>query len=219
MLELADVTKSFDGPDGEVRVLEAISLVVPPGEFTVVEGPSGSGKTTLLLAAGGLLRPDAGQILVADQDPYGLDPDRRAAFRAKTIGFVFQQFHLVPYLTVIENVLVAAEAELRPRAAGRARELLCRFDLEPRLGHVPAQLSTGERQRTALARALLNGPKLILADEPTGNLDAENGRIVLSCLSEFAREGGAVLTVTHDARAQEFADHSVTLRGGQLVPI
>ena len=217
MLQFIDVSKSFEGPDGDVRALKEIGLEVSAGAFTVVEGPSGSGKTTLLLAAGGLLRPDAGQVRVAGQDPYALRPDQRATFRSQAIGFVFQQFHLVPYLTVIENVLVAATADLRPDAAGRARELLCRFDLEPRLDHVPAQLSTGERQRTALARALLNEPKLILADEPTGNLDAENGQIVLSSLSEFAADGGAVLVVTHDPRALEFADQSVTLRGGQIV--
>ena len=217
MLELADIGKSFDGPDGTVQVLMGISLKVSPGEFAVVQGPSGSGKTTLLLVAGGLLRPDDGRVLVAGRDPYDLRPDQRATFRAAEIGFVFQQFHLVPYLSVIENVLVASVADGRPDAVDRARSLLCRFDLEARLDHVPAQLSTGERQRTALARALLNGPKLVLADEPTGNLDAENGRIVLSCLSEFAADGGGVLVVTHDARALEFAGHSVTLRAGQVV--
>ncbi|MDP6777817.1 MAG: ABC transporter ATP-binding protein [Candidatus Latescibacteria bacterium] len=224
MLELTNISKSFRGPEGEVRALEGIDLTVSPGQFTVVSGSSGSGKTTLLLAAGGLLRPDAGQVLVGGQDPYKMRPDQRAAFRAQAIGFVFQQFHLVPYLSVLENVRVAATAcghAVASRQTGdedRARQLLRRFDLGPRMDHVPAQLSTGERQRTALARAMLNEPGLVLADEPTGNLDAENGGIVLSCLSEFARGDGAVLVVTHDARAREFADHFVTLRGGRIAP-
>ncbi|MGH7201694.1 MAG: ABC transporter ATP-binding protein, partial [Planctomycetaceae bacterium] len=193
-----------------------VSVSVNAGQFLAVQGPSGCGKTTLLLMAGGLLAPDAGTVLVGGTNPYELSPNRRATFRAEKIGFVFQQFHLVPYLSVFENVLAPSIALDRSNAPARAKELVAHFGLEHRLHHVPGQLSTGERQRTALARALLNEPKLLLADEPTGNLDPDNATIVLEHMKEFARSGGAVLLVTHDERAVGFADEIVRMRDGQL---
>jgi ABC-type lipoprotein export system ATPase subunit len=196
--------------------VDGISLTVAPGEFVAVQGPSGCGKTTLLLAAGGLLQPSSGLVLVNGQDPYALSPEDRARFRAAHLGFVFQQFHLIPYLSVLDNVLAPCIA-LPPAGAGdRACELIAHFGLEDRALHVPAELSTGERQRVALARALLNRPKLLLADEPTGNLDRDNARIVLGYLAEFAKSGGAVLLVTHDAAAAEFAQRTLRLIEGRL---
>jgi putative ABC transport system ATP-binding protein len=177
----------------------------------------GCGKTTLLLTAGALLHPNSGRVLVNGQDPYALSPGQRARFRAVNVGFVFQQFHLVPYLDVLDNILAPALA-LGENGGARAHALglAARFGLAERLHHVPAALSTGERQRVALARALLNNPKLLLADEPTGNLDEQNRQAVLGCLAEFARAGGAVLLVTHEPRAGEHAGRVVNMSGGRL---
>ncbi len=198
MLTIRNITKVYPHPGGQVHALADVSLDVATGQFAIVRGPSGCGKSTLLLAAGALLAPSEGQVAIEGQDPYELSPDARAAFRAATIGFVFQQFHLVPYLSVRDNVLTAALAGAANGAAERADALIERFGLINRTGHVPGQLSVGERQRTALARAMLNGPKLICADEPTGNLDEDNARSVIDALTEFATAGGAVLLVTHD---------------------
>lgn len=204
-MKLQHIGKDYDGPNGPVQALSGVSLEVERGAFVVVEGPSGCGKSTLLLAAGGLLAPDSGTVQVDGKDLYALSPNQRAAFRARAIGFVFQQFHLVPYLSVLENVMAPGVALPRPDSEARARALIARFGLGERTHHVPAELSTGERQRTALARALLNRPRLLLADEPTGNLDPENSEIVLGYMDEFARSGGAVLVVTHDSDARQYA--------------
>lgn len=218
LLDIRDAKKVYQsqGRDPDVAAVDGISLSVEPGEFVGVVGPSGCGKSTLLLMAGGLLAPTSGQVRVDDVDPYALTADARAKFRAEKLGFVFQQFHLVPYLSVYENVLAASIATQQSDAADRAKELLSKFQLEHRLGHVPSELSTGERQRTALARALLNRPNLLLADEPTGNLDRENGDIVLKHLAEFAKEG-AVLLVTHDDHALGYAKRVERIRDGKIV--
>ena len=211
LLQIVNLSKTFRGPEREVRAVDRISLTIDRGDFIAVQGPSGCGKTTLLLAAGGLLTPDAGGVAIEGQDVYRLSPNRRAALRAEKIGFVFQQFHLAPYLSVRDNVLAPCLARPARDASARADELLAQFGLEPRRNHRPAQLSTGERQRTALARALLNRPRLLLADEPTGNLDAENSEIVLDALDRFARSGGGVLLVTHNRDAMRRARRSIQL--------
>ena len=216
LLQIENLTKSYPGPGGVVRAVDGISLAVGAGEFVAVQGPSGCGKTTLLLAAGGLLQPTSGEVLVSGQNPFALSPEQRAQFRAAHIGFVFQQFHLIPYLSVLDNILAPALALRLPDGPERARKLGARFGLTERLHHVPSELSTGERQRTALARALLHSPKLLLADEPTGNLDRENARLVLDCLADFARGGGAVLLVTHDDAAAQSAQRTVRLQAGSI---
>ena len=216
LLELHNLAKSFAGPSGTVGAVDDVTLSVDAGEFVAVRGPSGCGKTTLLLAAGVLLAPDKGEIRIAGEDPYRLSSEQRARFRAQHIGFVFQQFHLVPYLDVLDNILVPSLASAAPDRRQRAQELATRFGLSDRLHHVPAQLSVGERQRTALARALLNEPQLVLADEPTGNLDADNARDVFSALADFARAGGAVLLVTHDPLAAEHAGRGITMKRGKI---
>ncbi len=216
LLQLQELSKAYRGPKGTVQAVAGVSLVVEAGGFVAVQGPSGCGKTTLLLAAGGLLQPSGGSVRVNGEDPYTLSPERRARFRAASIGFVFQQFHLVPYLSVWDNVLTPALALPAPGAGERARDLIARFGLQDRARHVPAELSTGERQRTALARALLNKPKLLLADEPTGNLDPENGKVVLECLLEFANMGGGVLLVTHDSTLAQHAGRTLRLKDGKL---
>ena len=216
MLHLADLTKVYRGRAKEVRALDGCRLDAGPGEFVAVQGPSGCGKTTLLLVAGGLLRPDSGGVALNGEDPYSLSPEDRARWRSESVGFVFQQFHLVPYLTVLDNVLAPSLAKRSAGAAERARDLIEQFSLADRAEHVPAELSTGERQRVALARALLNRPKVILADEPTGNLDGASADRVLGHLGEFAAGGGAVFLVTHDPRATTYAQRTVRMADGRL---
>ena len=216
LISLDHITKSYTGDVENVVAVDDVSVSVDSGEFVAVVGPSGCGKTTRLLVAGGLLRPDSGQVTIDGADPYSLSTEQRARFRAERIGFVFQQFHLVPYLNVLDNVLAPALVTGDPTARQRADGLVQRFGLADRVRHRPGQLSTGERQRVALARALLNEPKVILADEPTGNLDGENSDEVLKALQAFANEGGAVLLVTHDPNAVAFAGRKVVLAGGQL---
>ncbi len=201
VLEVTDLSKRYTGPSGVVHALSGLSVTVGAGEFVAVQGPSGCGKSTLLLAAGGLLSPDGGRVLVEGQDLYAVTAEARSVFRAAHIGFVFQQFHLIPYLSVLDNVLAPTLALKREGAEERAGELIAQFGLRDRQHHRPEQLSVGERQRAALARALLNRPALLLADEPTGNLDKDNAVLVLDALAGFARAGGAVLLVTHDAAA------------------
>jgi putative ABC transport system ATP-binding protein len=217
MLEFKNVSKWFNGAQGKVTALKDISFSVRPGELLAVRGPSGCGKTTLLLTAGGLLRPSDGQLSIDGQDPYALSPEMRSRLRARTIGFVFQQFHLIPYLTVRQNIMTASLAVPLKEASERTQKLISHFGLNDRADHVPARLSTGERQRTALARALLNQPKVIMADEPTGNLDEDNAQTVFGYLGQYVSDGGCVLLVTHDARAAAHATRSLQMSQGQLV--
>jgi putative ABC transport system ATP-binding protein len=215
-LQVEALAKVYDGPEGPVRALGGVSLTVAPGELVVVQGPSGCGKTTLLLSAGGLLRPTRGRVLVDGQDPYALAPGARADFRARHVGFVFQQFHLIPYLSVRDNILAPALAVRGGGENGRVDELIEIFGLRDRAAHRPSALSTGERQRVALARSVLNRPEVLLADEPTGNLDPDNAQVVLDFLRSYARGGGTVLLVTHSATSTETADRVVRLRGGTI---
>ena len=216
LVELKDLTKTYTGRDGNVRAVDGISLSVDTGQFLSLQGPSGCGKSTLLLMSGGLLAPESGTGEGGGENTYAMNPNARSAFRARNIGFVFQQFHLVPYLTVLENVLAPSIATGGTDGMDQARELVSQFGLDDRSGHVPGELSSGERQRTALARALFNRPKLLLADEPTGNLDYENSQTVLKYLREFVTDGGAVLLVTHDPVAAEQADRAIQLRDGRI---
>ena len=218
MIRFTSVSKIHPTRNGPVKSLDDVSLHIRPGEFVALRGPSGCGKTTLLLTAGAMLRPSQGQVTVRDRDLEPLSSGERAAFRARNIGFVFQMFHLVPYLDLLGNVVLPALSSGLPKAeaATRARELLDRLGLTPRLGHRPADLSTGERQRAAIARALLNRPALLLADEPTGNLDPANEREVFGHLREFHRAGGTVVVVTHGNTANEYADRVIEMQAGRI---
>lgn len=204
ILELAQVSKTYRPANREpVAALSEVSLRLEAGDLQIIAGPSGSGKSTLLLCAGGLLHPTSGQVLVQGTELYGLDREQRAHWRSRRIGFVFQQFHLIPFLNIQENILVGAlpggaSASLR----NRADQLIEQFGLTERRRHPITELSVGERQRVALARALLFQPVLLLADEPTGNLDEANANIVLQALQEFATQGGAVLLVTHNRQLE-----------------
>jgi putative ABC transport system ATP-binding protein len=219
LVELRNVTKQFRLPTGDVYALADADLAIEEGEFVAAKGPSGSGKSTLLLTVGGMARPTSGLVRVDGTDVYALTPGERAKFRAENIGFVFQTFHLVPYLSVLENVLLPTLTDADSAAdRGTARELLERFQLGHRAQHRPAELSIGERQRAALARALLNRPRLLLADEPTGNLDPDNATEVMEYLRGFQHDGGTVLVVSHDQLVDGYAQRVIRLREGRLVP-
>ena len=214
MVQLKNVSKIYLDQAGEVRALDDVSLSVEKGEFVVAQGASGSGKSTLLLTVGGMVHPSKGQVVVDGKDVYAMSGRDRAKFRAENVGFVFQMFHLVPYLTVIENVLLPSGGGTGARA--EAEGLLERLGMSSRVRHKPAELSAGERQRAAIARALLNRPKMLLADEPTGNLDPENSAAVMGYLSEFHRDGGTVIVVSHESVAADFAQRVVQLKDGRV---
>ena len=219
MIELLRVSKTYrDENGGPIAVLREIDLHIEAGTFAAISGPSGSGKSTLLLIAGSLMPSDQGQVFIDGKDITAMTDEQQAEERSSTIGFVFQRFHLLPYLTVRENILAAtiAFAPGKRGSDSRAEELMHRLGIAHRAGHVPARLSVGEMQRTALARALYTFPKVLLADEPIGNLDPDNAEIVLQCFSEFAAAGGAVLMVTHNPRDAARADKAWYLREGKL---
>lgn len=216
MLVLRQLTKAYQTRAGQVKALDDVSLEIDKGEFVVVCGPSGSGKTTLLMTIAAMLRPTRGVVRFDETDVYAMTVRERARFRAENVGFVFQMFHLVPYLSVLDNVLLARGAAGRNGRRDRALELLEQLGLKLRVAHKPAELSAGERQRAAIARAMLNRPKLILADEPTGNLDPDNAQSVLKYLQAFQRDGGTVVAATHGPAARQFASRTVYLRDGAL---
>jgi putative ABC transport system ATP-binding protein len=217
MIRGQEITKTYRTAAGEVRALDRVQLELKPAEFVALRGPSGCGKTTLLLILGGMLRPTAGRVWLGEQDLYAASAADRARVRAREIGFVFQMFHLVPYLTVLENVLLTAAPPPASTAREGARQLLEQVGLGHRLGHRPSELSAGERQRTALARALLSRPRFILADEPTGNLDPANAGEVFRHLAAFHRNGGGVLVATHGNDAAAYATRCLEMRAGALV--
>lgn len=219
VIQLDGVTHRYMGKQGRVDALREVSQEFMSGELALVNGPSGSGKTTLLLAVGGMRRPTSGAIRIAGTDLYSQGAAERARFRAEHIGFVFQTLELIPYLSALENVLLASPKSRQnlTDTRGRAESLLAELGLGDRLHHTPRQLSQGERQRAAIARAMLNEPKVILADEPSGNLDPENAHAAFAALRRFADGGGTVLVATHSTLHDDQADRIVTLRGG-VVP-
>jgi putative ABC transport system ATP-binding protein len=212
LLQINHISKTYWKDKQAISALAHLDVQLSRGEFTAIQGASGSGKTTALLIAGGLLHPDEGEVLLHGQNFYRMSTAKRAEWRARHVGFVFQQYHLFPYLTVLENILVPQVTQKQKRKHDRAMALLYNFGLAPRQSHFPAELSAGEKQRTALARALLLEPSLILADEITGNLDRENARVVVQYLRDFATTGGSVLLVTHDEEIAKKADRIITLK-------
>ena len=218
LLSLERLNKVYSTSSTKVQALCDVSLSLNEGDFVAVQGPSGSGKSTLLLTAGTMLAPDSGKVSILGETPYAMAANMRATFRATHIGFVFQQFHLVPYLNVLENVQAASLGLAASKRTENANveQLLEQFGLVNRRRHYPSQLSVGERQRCCIARALLNHPKLLLADEPIGSLDETNAQIVMLELRRFAKNGGAVLLVTHDSRAAQLTDRVVQMQSGVL---
>ena len=220
MMKLTSVTKVYRARAEEpVVALDAADLEVRPGELVTVVGPSGSGKSTLLFTAGGLLRPDSGEVSLDGRDVYALTTAQRARLRVSEIGFVFQTFNLVPYLTCLENVAFPALLAGRSRreSEARARRLLDRLGLSARAGHRTQELSVGERQRVAVARAIVNEPKLVVADEPTANLDVAAAERVVDLFLELTADGQAILMVTHDRSVAQLGHRVVELQGGRVI--
>jgi putative ABC transport system ATP-binding protein len=214
LVQVQNVSKAFGG----LRALDGVSFDVAPGEWIAIMGPSGSGKTSLINILGGLDRPTGGRVTVDGVEVGALGENELTRYRAEKIGFVFQQFHLVPYLSATENVMLAQYFHSMADEA-EANRVLGRVGLADRLDHLPGELSGGEQQRVALARALINQPKLILADEPTGNLDEVNERIVLDLLHELHATGHTILLVTHSPAIGRLADRRIELAHGRLAQI
>lgn len=218
ILEVEALTKTYRGADRSLDVLREVSFRIPEGEILAIVGPSGSGKTTLLGLCAGLDAPSRGAVRLAGVDLGGLDEDGRARVRNEHVGFVFQSFQLIPTLTALENVMVPLELRGERGIEPEARRLLGEVGLGERLGHYPAQLSGGEQQRVAIARAFINRPKVLFADEPTGNLDADTGgRVVESLFRLNAARGTALVLVTHDMELARRARRRIRLRGGLVV--
>jgi lipoprotein-releasing system ATP-binding protein len=219
-LQLRAVTRTYRGDAGELSVLRGADLILHPSEITALVAPSGAGKSTLLHLAGLLDRPDGGNVLIEGRDAGGLPDAARTAIRRDTIGFVYQFHHLLPEFTALENVVLPQmiAGASRRAAADRARSLLTTFGLASRLGHLPGKLSGGEQQRVAIARALANRPKLLLADEPTGNLDVTTAEAVFAELLAIVRDHGvAALIATHNPDLARRMDRTATLRDGRLI--
>ena len=218
MIELRHVSKTVTSGTEPLTILHPLTTTIPRGQFVAIVGPSGSGKSTLLGLLAGLDAPSTGSVLIDGTDITALDEDALAKLRGEKIGFVFQFFHLIPSLTAYENVAVPLEIRRQPNAATRARALLEEVGLTGRAHHYPSQLSGGEQQRVALARALANDPPILLADEPTGNLDSSNGRHIMELLTAIHRARNTTLVlVTHDPELASLADLRITMRDGRVV--
>ena len=219
MIQVSGLAKTISTPTHRVEILKGVDLEIPRGQFAAVMGPSGSGKSTLLGLLAGLDSPTSGHIILDGEDITGLEEDELALLRGRKIGFVFQSYHLIPTLTAEENVMLPLElAGQSSDGTNRARELLDSVGLLDRRDHYPVQLSGGEQQRVALARAFVVRPPILLADEPTGNLDTANGRVVLDLLVALnRRESTTLVLVTHDQQISEQADRRITLRDGRVV--
>ncbi len=218
MLTATHLTKEYQSGNGRLAVLKHVSFSVPQGAFVAIVGPSGSGKTTLLGLLAGLDTPSDGAVSLDGVDITRMTEDQRALLRGEKVGFIFQSFQLIPTLTALENVQVPLELRGEDGSADRANDLLQRVGLSDRTGHFPAQLSGGEQQRVAIARAFSNNPRILFADEPTGNLDGATGERIVELLQELNRESGStVVIVTHDIALAERTGRVIRLRDGEVV--
>jgi len=218
VIEITKLVKTLRGGGHEVEILKSLDLTVPTGQLLAITGESGSGKTTLLSLIAGLDTPTSGQIVIDGQDITKLDEDELAILRGKRFGFIFQNFHLIPTLTALENVVLAAELNNTPGATKKATDLLGTVGLSDRLHHYPVQLSGGEQQRLSLARAFVNEPDIILADEPTGNLDSKNSDHIIELMLELHRvKQATIILVTHELHVAEGSQRILTLADGQII--
>nr|MBR9811510.1 ABC transporter ATP-binding protein [bacterium] len=217
MIEADQVFRSYTLAKKKIEVLRGVNLKIEPGEKVFLCGPSGAGKTTLMYTLAGLENPHEGRVLIDGTDFYQLSSGNQASLRNEKIGYIFQNYHLLPELTAIENVMVPGLIGLKADQE-LAKSALCRVGLAERFDHLPAELSGGEQQRVAIARALVNSPSIIFADEPTGNLDSANGEEIMDILMEVVEEGKATLVVvTHDASLSTLGDRVLTIRDGVVV--
>jgi putative ABC transport system ATP-binding protein len=217
MIKINAVSKNYKSKEeAGIAALDSIDLFINKGDFVTVLGASGSGKSTLLFTIGGMLSPTAGSVLLNGEDIYALNLEERAAIRRQKIGFVFQTFNLVPYLTCLENVALPAilNGKNKAEAYGLAENMLRNIGLGERLSHSPAKLSVGERQRTAILRSLINEPDILLADEPTGNLDSENALEVIKIFKDLNTKGRTIVMVTHDRSLADIGNRTIRLRKG-----
>ena len=218
VIEITRLVKILHGGGHKVEILKSLDLTVPTGQFIAITGQSGSGKTTLLSLIAGLDTPNSGQIVIDEQDITKLDEDELALLRGKRFGFIFQNFHLIPTLTALENVVLSAELNNTPGASKKANDLLGAVGLGERLHHYPAQLSGGEQQRLSLARAFINEPDIILADEPTGNLDSKNSDRIIELILDLHRvKQATIILVTHELHVAERSERILTLADGQII--
>ncbi|HIJ56650.1 MAG TPA: ABC transporter ATP-binding protein [Deltaproteobacteria bacterium] len=218
ILKAEQLTKTYFIEDREVPVLDHVSLSVADGEFIIIEGKSGSGKTTLLSLLSGLDKPTSGRVFIEGKEITHMSEDDLAPFRNRTFGFVFQSFHLVPSLSALENIMFPAELNKDPDAQDKAEQLLKQMDLSHRRYNLPSQLSGGEKQRVAICRAFINMPKIIFADEPTGNLDSRSGEAIMQLLTDIHSERQAtILLVTHRTDMMDVADRTIYLEDGRIM--
>ena len=218
VIEITRLVKILHGGGHKVEILKSLDLTVPTGQFIAITGQSGSGKTTLLSLIAGLDTPNSGQIVIDEQDITKLDEDELALLRGKRFGFIFQNFHLIPTLTALENVILSAELNNTPGPSKKANDLLDTVGLGDRLHHYPAQLSGGEQQRLSLARAFINEPDIILADEPTGNLDSKNSDRIIELILDLHRmKQATIILVTHELHVAERSERILTLADGQII--
>lgn len=218
LIEVKNVIKSYNSGDGPVQILKGISFNVEEGEFLALMGPSGSGKSTLLTALGAINPPSEGQIFVDDIDIYALSAEKRADFRSEYLGFVFQQFQLIPYLTAVENVMLPLAITGKPNReqTEMAMAVLDKVGLANKYNRLPNQLSGGEQERVAIARAIVNQPPILFADEPTGSLDTKTGDEILELFKALNRDGQTIIMVTHNKENLDHVSRAVFIRDGQL---
>ena len=217
VLDVRHVTKTYRKNGRVIHAADGLSLCADEGDLVVLHGPSGSGKSTLLMMIGGMLPPDDGTVVYEDDDVYRWSPSRRNRYRKRTVGFVFQRFFLMPYLTVFDNIRIPLALQGRRGEEKRAIHAVAeRLQIEDRLRHRPGELSVGEQQRAAIARALVGGQRLILADEPTGNLDTGNVEIIARCLTEETRHGRLIVLATHNRRLLDVGTKVLRLEDGRL---
>ena len=219
MIQVKELSKIYSSKKKEVIALNGISLEIPEKKFVLIKGPSGCGKSTLMFALGGMLCPSAGTIAVGGENIYKKSKAELNTYRSQKIGFVFQSYYLIPYLSVKDNILFGLTRKAKGSLNERVTQLIEELHLPERIQHNPGELSIGEKQRVALARALVNNPDLILADEPTGNLDPDNAKVVLKHLNKFKLNGGTVIMVSHSDDADHLADLIIHMKQGKIESI
>ena len=218
MIEISGLIKTLHGGGHKVEILKSIDLTIPTGQFIAITGHSGSGKTTLLSLIAGLDAPTDGKIKIDGQDITKLNEDELALLRGNRFGFIFQNFHLIPTLTALENVVLSLELNNTPGATKKSEDLLSKVGLEDRLNHYPAQLSGGEQQRLSIARAFVNEPDIILADEPTGNLDSKNSDHIMNLIQELHQiKQATIILVTHELQVANQSQRILTLEDGKII--
>lgn len=216
MLTVKNLTKVFRSKPSDVVALHKINLSIEEGQFVLIKGPSGCGKSTLLFTLGGMLQPSYGEVLFNGKDIYQASSKELLYYRARHIGFVYQSYHLIPYLTIMENILLVNKTANQIVSRSEVIALAKEFNLEERLHHKPSELSVGEKQRAALLRALIVKPQIIIADEPTGNLDPDNSHIIMQHFKAFHENGGTIIMASHGTEADKLASIQLQMKEGEL---